>query len=62
MVLVHQAVCCDGSFFGLISLVKDYFDPADVDIGGHQIADALMISAMVVVIDKLANRVLKGIR
>lgn len=50
-----QAPCEHGFSFDLLSLFQDLFPPAEVDIGRRQVAQALVVTAGVVVIDKVPD-------
>ena len=56
---MQQAALFDGLSLDLLSSSEDGFRPAVVDISGCQVAEALMVSVVVVVIDEVADRLLE---
>jgi len=52
---VAQAPRKHGFAFDLLSLFQDLLAPAEVDVGGRQVAEALVIPAGVVVFDKVPD-------
>jgi hypothetical protein len=44
-----QATIGDGLSFDAVSLLQDYGTPSEIDIGGREIIEALVISVMIVV-------------
>ena len=47
-----QAPLLDGLSFDLFSLQQDSSAPAEIDIGGREVAQALVVTAVIVVLDK----------
>ena len=47
-----QAPMLDGLSFDPFSLQQDGLSPPEIDIGGREVAQALMITAVIVVLDK----------
>jgi hypothetical protein len=47
-----QASICDGCSLDALSLGEDCLSPAEVDVGGGQIAQALMIADVAIVLDE----------
>jgi hypothetical protein len=52
---VTQAPREHGFSFDLLSLIQDLFAPVEVDIGRRQIAQALVVTADVVVFDEVPS-------
>ena len=46
------AACCDGLLFDLASHVENALTTSEVDIGRRQIVQALVIAAVIVVLDE----------
>ena len=47
-----QAAVCDGQAFDPFAFEEDAFGPSKIDVGGRQIVEALVISAVIVLIDE----------
>jgi len=47
-----QAAVSDGEFLDPLPFREDGFAPSEVDIGGGQVAEALVVAAVVVVVDE----------
>ena len=52
LALIDQATVLDGLYFDLLSFCQDCRAAPKVDVGGCQIAEAFVISAMVVMLDE----------
>ena len=52
---MQQAAFLDCLVFDLLSASEDGFSPTEVDIGGCQVAEALVVSVVVVMIDEVAD-------
>ena len=50
-----QAAVSDGEFLDLVPRLKDGLTAAAVDVCGGQVAEALMVAAVVVVIDEAGD-------
>ncbi len=50
--MMLQAPVLDGELFDPFSLLQDFFSPSKVDISRGQVAEALMISATIVVLNE----------
>jgi hypothetical protein len=59
---MQQAAFVDRFGFDLLSSLDDGFGPAEIDIGGCEVAQTLVISMMVVVIDEVVDRCFQGAR
>ncbi len=53
--MMQQAAFLDCLVFDFLSSSEDCFGSTEIDIGGCQIADALVVSVVVVVIDEVAD-------
>jgi hypothetical protein len=53
--LVLQSSFSDGVAFNPFSLQQDGLTSAEVDIGGSEVLQALVVSAVIVVLDEVAN-------
>ena len=47
-----QAAVCDSCTLDAFTLSEDCLSPAEVDIGGGQVVDALVIADLVIVLDE----------
>jgi hypothetical protein len=47
-----QAAVSDGEFFDLLARLEDGLAAAEVDVGGGQVAEALVVAAVIVVVDE----------
>jgi len=56
---MQQAAVLDGLSFDLLSSSQDGLGPAEVDVGWGQVAEALVVAVVVVVVDEAADRLLK---
>ena len=52
---MHQAAAFDGSALDALALQQDGQAPTEIDISRGQVVQALMLAAVVVVIDKCLN-------
>ena len=59
---MQQAAFPDCLFFDLLPFPEDSFCSAKVDIGWGQVTQAFMIALMIIVLDELTDRLLKGAR
>ena len=55
---MQQAAVLGGLSFDLLSSFQDGFRCAEVDVDGRQVAQALVVAVMVVVIDEVADGLL----
>ena len=56
---IEQAALFHGSVFGLPPFAENGVIPAEVDVGGCQVSEALVVATMVVVLDEGFDRFLK---
>lgn len=56
---MQQATFPDSLFLDFLSSSEDGFRSAEVDVGGGQVADTLVIAMIVVVLDEVADRLLE---
>ena len=59
---IEQAALFQGSIFGVSPFVENGVPPAEVDVGGCQVSEALVIPVVVVVLDEGFDRFLKRAR
>ena len=59
---MHQAAVLDGPALDALTLQQDGLPPAEIDISRGQIVQALVLSAMVIVLDECFNIGLKRAR
>lgn len=57
---MQQAALLDGIGFDLLSVFEDGFGPAEIDVGRCEVAQALVVAVMVVVVDEAADRRLQS--
>ena len=57
---MQPAALLDGFGFDLLSCFQDGFGPAEIDVGGRQVAQALVVAVMVVVVDEVADRLFQS--
>jgi len=57
---VQQAAFFDRLLFDLSSSFQDSFGPAEVDVGGRQVAKALVVPVVVVVVDEASDGVFES--
>ena len=57
---MQQAALLDGFGFDLLSRFQDGFGPAEIDVGGREVAQALVVAVMVVVVDEVADRLFQS--
>ena len=50
-----QAAVCDGLSFDVLTLGLDHLGSVEVDVGGREVIDTLMIADVVVVLDEGAD-------
>src|ERR687897_634785 len=56
---VEFTALCDGLSFDLASCIEDALAPPEVDIGRRQIVQALVIAAVIVVLDEVRDSALQ---
>ena len=56
----QQAALLDGFGFDLLSRFQDSFGPAEIDVGGREVAPALVVVMMVIVADRVADRLFES--
>jgi hypothetical protein len=49
---VAQAPCNHGFSFDFLSLFQDLFSPPEADVSGRQVAEALVVALIVVIVDE----------
>ena len=59
LLLMGQAAFTDGQFFDLSPSLDDGVVPAEVDVGGSEVGEAFVVTAVVVVLDEGADAGLK---